>query len=450
MQRDVVFLSHANPEDNQFTKWLATKVSQQGYAVFCDLMHFKGGEDFWRDAESAIRRRTAKFVYVLSRTSNIKQGPLNELRVAANVARDHNLNDFIIPIGIDDLPARDANIEIARLNIISAEQNWAAAMRMLLEKLTKDAVPRTSGHNIEASIPQWRDSIELSSELIDAPDLYMSNWFPIVKTPSKLFVHRISGFGDLRKAANQLPWAAKVVKWNICSFADATGISTHLPSGFNVTNSTEISESEFGSNTMYVQNSYVNTRQLKAELYRLAFEQYCSLQGLGTYRMANRARCLYFPRGLLNGDKVHFSYLEGRSKWKNLAGYRSRMHSDGKRFRRYWHFGVQARPLFEPMPVFALTPHVVFSSDGKQVWTSTKKLHQARRSQCKDWWNNDWRDRLIGTMAWLAVDDLVSIAVSPASSLGVSAIPVRFDSPVSFNDPAAMLTSATTDTIETE
>ena len=128
-QRDIIFLSHANPEDNQFTKWLATKVAQQGYSVFCDLIDFKGGEDFWRDAEVAIRSRAAKMVFVLSRASNVKQGPLNELRVAANVARGDDIHDFIIPIGIDDLSPRDANIEISRLNIISAQQNWAAALR---------------------------------------------------------------------------------------------------------------------------------------------------------------------------------------------------------------------------------------------------------------------------------------------------------------------------------
>ena len=449
-QRDIIFLSHANPEDNQFTKWLATKVAQQGYTVFCDLIDFKGGEDFWRDAEVAIRTRAAKIVFVLSRTSNLKQGPLNELRVAANVARSDGLHDFIIPISIDDLSPRDANIEIARLNIISAEQNWAAALRALLEKLDKDAVPRASRSTIQASIPRWRDSVDLSAEIRETPELYVSNWFPVVNAPSRLFVHRISGLGNLWKATVRLPWVATAEGWRIVSFAEASEIGAELPGNFQVTGSTEISATESCSNSRIGLATGLDIEYLTAKLYRLAFERLCKRQGLMSHRMANRARCLFFPKGLLRGDKVRLKPVDGRTTWKKLTGYRSRMGPDGQRSRRHWHFGIQARPQFRPIPAFSLTPHVVFSDDGRHVWQSSERLHRARRSQCKDWWNEDWRDRLLGAMAWLSVDDVVSIPLSTNSSIDVSAVPVHFDSPVSFSDPSEVLTAASMDTGELE
>jgi hypothetical protein len=105
MTKDMVFVSHANPEDNDFTRWLALQLANDGYGVWCDLTKLLGGETFWKDAEEAIRTRTVKFVYVLSRTSNVKDGPRNELQIAKNVARlDHSLHDFVIPVHIDDLP----------------------------------------------------------------------------------------------------------------------------------------------------------------------------------------------------------------------------------------------------------------------------------------------------------------------------------------------------------
>jgi hypothetical protein len=100
----MVFLSHANPEDNEFTLWLALQLATEGYPVWCDLTKLLGGEDFWKDAEHAIRERTIKFLCVLSKTSNVKIGPLQELQVAQNVMRDNNFQDFIIPLLIDDLP----------------------------------------------------------------------------------------------------------------------------------------------------------------------------------------------------------------------------------------------------------------------------------------------------------------------------------------------------------
>ena len=83
--RDTVLLSHANPEDNEFTLWLALQLANQGYKVWCDLTKRLGGELFLDDIEEVIRTRAAKVLYVLSRTSNAKDGPLRELHLAQSV-----------------------------------------------------------------------------------------------------------------------------------------------------------------------------------------------------------------------------------------------------------------------------------------------------------------------------------------------------------------------------
>ncbi|HEV7683065.1 MAG TPA: toll/interleukin-1 receptor domain-containing protein [Pyrinomonadaceae bacterium] len=101
--RDKIFISHANPEDNEFSRWLTLKLVTEGYPVWCDLVKLQGGEDFWRDIETAIRERTVKFLYVLSKVSNVKEGPLQELAVAKAVASKGKLRDFIVPIHVDSL-----------------------------------------------------------------------------------------------------------------------------------------------------------------------------------------------------------------------------------------------------------------------------------------------------------------------------------------------------------
>jgi hypothetical protein len=68
--RSMLFISHANPEDNEFTRWLALRLANEGYPVWCDLTKLLGGEDFWEEIEFAIRNRTAKFLFVVSRASN--------------------------------------------------------------------------------------------------------------------------------------------------------------------------------------------------------------------------------------------------------------------------------------------------------------------------------------------------------------------------------------------
>ena len=108
--RDLIFLSHANPEDNEFTRWLALQLAREGYPVWCDLTKLLGGEVFWNDIEEAIRDRTVKFLFVLSKNSNRKRGPLQELEVANHVARQAGLQDFVIPVLIDDLPPAEMTI----------------------------------------------------------------------------------------------------------------------------------------------------------------------------------------------------------------------------------------------------------------------------------------------------------------------------------------------------
>jgi len=82
--RDTIFISHATPNDNDFTRWLALKLVALGYNVWCDILKLPKGADFWKNIEEEIRQNTCKFLIVLTSTSNQSQGVLNEI---ANLVR---------------------------------------------------------------------------------------------------------------------------------------------------------------------------------------------------------------------------------------------------------------------------------------------------------------------------------------------------------------------------
>ena len=71
---DMVFVSHVNPEDNGFARWLALQLANEGYPVWCDLTRLLGGAKFWEDIQNAISNHTVKFLFALSRPSNTKSG----------------------------------------------------------------------------------------------------------------------------------------------------------------------------------------------------------------------------------------------------------------------------------------------------------------------------------------------------------------------------------------
>lgn len=54
--RDVVFISHASPNDNEFGKWLGARLIGLGDNVWADVFDLKGGTPFWRSIERPSAR----------------------------------------------------------------------------------------------------------------------------------------------------------------------------------------------------------------------------------------------------------------------------------------------------------------------------------------------------------------------------------------------------------
>jgi len=77
--------------------------------------------------------------------------------------------------------------------------------------------------------------------------------------------------------------------------------------------------------------------------------------------------------------------------------------------------------------------HVLFSNDGNTIWPSKDRLHTARRSWCKNWWNPEWRDRLLASLAYFATsENQIQISLGTDVYLYVSTLPSVFTSPVSY------------------
>jgi hypothetical protein len=123
-----------------------------------------GGETFWDNAEDAIRQSTAKFLYVLSRTSNSKDGVLRELQLAQALAKSQSLQNFIVPLRIDDLRFEDTTIELQRILSIQFHPSWANGLAQLLRRLETDAVPRSRSPDPRQSLPGGRRIAALRRE----------------------------------------------------------------------------------------------------------------------------------------------------------------------------------------------------------------------------------------------------------------------------------------------
>jgi hypothetical protein len=390
----MVFVSHANPEENEFARWLTLQLANEGYPVWCDQTKLLGGEKFWEDIEGAIKKRTVKFLFVLSRAANEKRGTLDELDCAIGVEKKHSeIPDFIIPLKIDDLPHDDVYISIRRLNQIDFRSSWASGLGKLLEKLAIDQVPKSPSFNPDAVATWWRSQTDFSAEqgMVAKPDVHFSNWFPITGLPESLLRHSVTrkGIGKIEFDAGGFSHpAVNDTDLSFLSFAKAEHFENLLPLDHFIEGTSEISLQSIRERT--APRGYP---ALLTQLLRVAWERMMEKTLLQIYEMSSRAKCFYFRQNAVKDDRLFFEGVDGKRAYRDVIGYATKLGS-----KRYWHYGINAKPALNPEIQFVVKGHVIFSSDGAKIWDSKDKLAKARRNQCKNWWNDEWRDRMLAVM----------------------------------------------------
>jgi hypothetical protein len=187
----MLFVSHATPEDNEFARWLALQLAKEGFPTWCDLTKLLGGEPFWKEIETAIRSRTRKFLFVLSRSSNGKDGPLAELSVASSVRKQLMDDRFIIPLRIDDLPFSDINISLHQLNAIDFSRGWMGGFRRLIQRLKDDSVETDKRFGSEAIAIWWREHFGEDEGVTETTDYYCSNRLSVRNLPAEVTTIRL-------------------------------------------------------------------------------------------------------------------------------------------------------------------------------------------------------------------------------------------------------------------
>lgn len=430
--RDMIFLSHATPEDNEFTRWLALQLAKEGYAVWCDLTKLLGGEDFWKDIQEAIRLRSMRFLFVLSRSSNVKDGTLQELACAKAVASKlkPDVRDFIIALRIDDLPYSEVDIEIQRLNHISFNTSWASGLVQLLAKLDEDGVPKDPRFNPEAVCSWWRSQPTLSAEqgLLNEPESLVSNWFRFEHLPETVWWHDVSrhGIGKIDFDVTRLTYpAAKATDLSFLSFAKAADIADELDPSIYIHSSREISVNDILDRSLPLGTHLVN-------MVRQGWEKMMRAKELSSQEVAPRPARFYFRKEKIPSDRLFFMGVDGKRTYRDIVGYKTVFGT-----KRYWHYALSGKPELSPYLHMVVRGHVLFSNFGDVLWDDSMKSAKARRNQCKGWWNDEWRDRMLAMMTYLRDSDgLISIPMSSDRSLSLRGDPDLFESPVSYRGPA--------------
>jgi hypothetical protein len=425
--RRAVFISHGNPQDNDFAIWLGTRLAIVGYEVWSDLTRLIGGEETWQNIDEAIRNHAAVVILVLSREGVKKRGLRNELAIADAVARKRGRAEFLLPVKIDDLPFDEVPPQVMPKNIIDFSTGWAAGLERVLKALERDSVRRNQSTRAAEFLDQWVKSRTTQGKtLAPISERLESNWFPILAMPERINFFEIrrplKSLAEIQTLADEISWPAAVNLRFLVGFAELDEFQEALKDRAPLATAYSVTVADFLAGK-FTDGPYIERREARnliTNLVRQAWEQAGKSKGLEECT-DGRGGAIFWPRaGLLQDDIGRFLRANGKRGWRKLVG------RDNTR-NLYWHFGVGALPNLLSPQRLVLKPQVIFSRDGR-----TPLGMSQRRAVCKSWFNAKWRDLILAFGAFLADGESeFTLPTGKTRGIRIAAKPMAFDAPIS-------------------
>lgn len=423
--RTLVFLSHANPEDNVFTTWLGARLASAGYAVWSDVTKLIGGEYFWKDVEEAIRSHSAKVVSLVSRAAVKKDGFLNELSVALSVEATQELSDFVIPVRLDDIAFADVPAQIHRKNLIDFTKGWQLGLAKLMKKLEQDSVPRAFDGQSEQLTAWSKHFLEIDARFMEREEGVMTNWLPVTYLPAIAHVLKIDAARQgSRTVDREGSWPFASLGEYIVSFAGREELElSSACAAYEYAGRPKWSEVLEGASQRLPAREGTN---VLVDLLKQAWGRAMAHRGCLPFEMPGNRQAWYLPISDQGITRVAFTDLVGQQRKKALQGRSEVMKAN-------WHLAVVARPSIRPSLQYALSLHVVFTENGRTPLGDAKRMHSMRRRFCKNWWQKQWRDLLLAYLAFVAQGQAyIELKVSEKDFVNIPVRPSMFRSKMTF------------------
>ena len=439
VSRDAIFISHANPEDNEFAVWLGARLTAAGYEVWADLLRLRGGQDWQRRLEDALRNKACKVLLVGTEHGVQKQGVRNEIQISHNVGRSIGDPDFIIPLRLTDF---DAPFLIAHAQYIDFKSSWAGGLAELLETLEQTyRVPRNRIPATEMT-DYWKQiHLRHAQTLTPEAESLVSNWLSIEQLPDTIYLYDFTGgisIGAAQRQMRGVKWPIAPFRRGFLAFCPPYDLQDHFGPTLPLQVDGTISTNEFLDVGWPDENiGRYDAHNQFSNLVRQAVGLALKGRSLSSYEMASEQLAWWGEVDAVPSGQISFSWKGGLSGRRQIIGY-------SEKRRLHWHFGITPKPRVFPFPHVRLISRVIFSEDGHTPIDNPKRMHRLRRSFTKSWRNAKWRDMMLAFLHWLSNGDMTFIVpVGSDASLSLRLPPATFTSPVSIVLPGTMKRNST-------
>lgn len=165
------------------------------------------------------------------------------------------------------------------------------------------------------------------------------------------------------------------------------------------------------------------------DLVRQSFDGFFLAKGLRSFEIASGQLAWWPTATQATRKRLSFNWLDGPSGSRQIVG-----RSNKRGF--HWHYGVSCWARTAPLRHVQVAGRVVFTSDGHSPLGDAKRLHRLRRSFCRSWRNDKWRDLLLTFCFWLADGAaFVDVPMGEGALLRLTLPPMTFDAAFGIDIP---------------
>ena len=419
--RDHIFISYAT-EQSALCDWLARRLAAEGYAIWCDRQKLLGGENWPNDIDAAIDERTFRMLALLSRDSVKKPNPQGEWLKGIAIGKKLGIDDFVIPLNTDGLRSDEIPWNLQPINYIPFTPSWAEGLASLLKKLSSLGAPRALRDGPRVAV----ESIVARNAVRDEPEILLSNCFEITQIPRLIRKYKLTS-GKLstdERRALQRKWACyNVSSTLVLAFDDPPSTVTAC---YKFQRFSQVP----WRNTELVNG--IDTRNLVVSLIHKCLHRLLEAKGIA---YCDDRRQWYIPCGLLEDDRVIFTYPGGKKSWFKGVGERTYRVIKGKEVYRY-HLSPSFTVLRDQAdPFVLLLKNRVYLTDTNGDSLDKTKIISRRKHLCRTWFNSQWGARTLGIAQLLADEDMhIRFGPEGEQQLVINAMPIVPNAPQRIHD----------------
>jgi len=442
MTKETIFISHATPEDNEFSIWIASRLEMLGYKTWIDKEGLLGGERFWATIQKAIESSIKiLFVYsknIVTKDGILRQGIENEIEYAKSIASQYGLQDFIIPLHIDESPYNLA-IGLPNINHIQFNNSWADGLKQLLKKLEKDAVPKNL-EVIKSTFSEWYENEYVSNcSIIPKKEWFYTSWWQVESIPKQFYMYQFANAAQakaIRDLNKDIP---------ICLLSNILSTFDSKLNFFVSRDGEQIEVLPESSYTFSLSDVLTGFESDKFPQHRDVENHFKKLlscvvsnifwrKKLWKHEMSNKRLAYYLPKYDVIKKIVFIYPFTQRKKSKSILGKYKDI--------GLWHYAISVQSTLFPIVGFSIKSHILFTSDGFKIIDDDKKQHSYRREKGKRFFNAEWRDLQLAFIQRLKdVDGKIKINVSASDGLDfeMKEWTEMFQSKVGYLDPESKM-----------